>query len=167
MPFFDEILVYRWNLDDDILGPIRDALACEAGLQGRHRGLVELIKLIVRTFITGVQALFDNDVTGGTGAYPSTDMLQFDTVSHCNVKQTAGKTCLTIRNFSWIYLDFGGRPARREVSDRIRLLRKLNISLLYIRVGSTHVVKSFQMRPLLELFVDTSEYSMLALVRPD
>ena len=86
MSFLHEVLVHRWNFHHDVLHAVGDALACEAGLQGRHGRLIELIELIVRAFITGIQALFDNDMTGGTGAYPSTDMLQFDAVSHRNVE---------------------------------------------------------------------------------
>jgi len=85
-------------------------------------------------------------------------MFQLHPVSHGDVEKAAGKSGRPIGNFCWIYLDFGHSPSRGKEGDRIGLFRKFDVSLLNIRVGSTHVLWSFLESGLFrDRFIDTSE----------
>jgi hypothetical protein len=98
-----------------------------------------LIELVVGAFIAGFESLLHDDVTGRASADSPAHVLQLHPIAHGDVEKTSRQTGLAIRNFPWIYLDFGDSPIRGDIGDGIWRFRKLDIGLLYIRVGSTHV----------------------------
>lgn len=81
-----EIFIHSGNFYDDIRLPIRDTLTTQSRLKRRHGSFIELIIFVIGTFVTAFQALLHNDVTGRTGANPTTDMLQIYPLAHGDIQ---------------------------------------------------------------------------------
>ena len=74
MAFLDKILVDRRDLNHNIPRAVRHTLATETRLQRGDRGFLQLIKFIVRTFITAIKPLLHDDMAGRAGTNPPADM---------------------------------------------------------------------------------------------